>query len=285
MIRRVLAVVLWFGPAVFGADKTILELQRDIATLQEQVTGLQKALDAKFADFAQKQAEQGRATAEQMAKAAAAMGDRMQTAVKQQEEQGSKNAETWAGMGARLQGLAGDVSTVKDSLADLNTVLAKLSTQITDLSNAVKTMQAPAPQPSGTATVDPNTPQISATDLIANAERDRTGGAFGLALQEYRDFLKWYGTDAQAPEAQYRIGWIQYSTRHWDEAASSFDLVVQNYAQSNRVSESLFYKGKALVELGKWPDANEAFKQLRQRFPTSPLAKESAGIKPAAGKK
>jgi len=46
-------------------------------------------------------------------------------------------------MGARVQGLSSDVGTIKDSLADLNSAVAKLATQMGDLSNAVRTMQMP----------------------------------------------------------------------------------------------------------------------------------------------
>ncbi len=277
-----MAAALCMAPAVYGADKSILELQRDVAALQEQVRGLQKSLDDKFADLAQKQADQARASNEQSGKALASIGDRMQKSL--QDEQ-SKNSIAMAEMGARLQGLSTDVVTIKDSLGDLNTALAKLATQITDLGNAVKIMQTPVAPPSGQTTPDLNAPQISASDLIANAARDYSGGSLDLALQEYRDFLKWYPNDAQASEAQYRVGWIQYSLKHWDEAAASFDQVAQSYPESNRIAESLFYKGKSLVELGRWPEANDAFKLLRQRFPGSALAKESAAIKPPAGKK
>jgi TolA-binding protein len=285
MFRRFLAVALCVTPVVFCADKSILELQRDVAALQEQVRGLQKSLEDKLAELAQKQADQARAAADQTGKSLASIGDRMQKSLQDRQDQENKNSIAMAGMGARLQGLSSDVGTIKDALADLNTALAKLATQIADLGNAVKTMQTPVTPPSGQATPDPNAPQISASDLIASAERDRSGGSLDLALQEYRDFLKWYPNDAQASEAQYRIGWIQYSLKHWDEAAASFDQVAQNYAESNRIAESLFYRGKSLVELGRWPEANVTFKLLRQRFPGSPLAKESAAIKPPAGKK
>src|ERR1035438_1361713 len=285
MIRRLLAVALWVMPAVFGADKSILEVQRDVAALQEQVRGLQKSLDDKLADLAQKQADQARAAADLAGKSLASMGDRIQKSLQDRQDQEGRNSIAMKGLGARLEGLSSNVATVKDSLADLNAALAKLATQIADLGNAVRTMQTPVTPPSGQAAPDPNAPQISASDLIASAERDRSGGSLDLALQEYRDFLKWYPNDAQASEAQYRIGWLQYSVKHWDEAATSFDQVVENYAESNRIAESLFYKGKSLVELGRWPDANDAFKLLRQRFPGSPLAKESAGIRAPTGKK
>src|ERR1039458_501978 len=133
MFRRFLAVALCVTPAAFCADKSILELQRDVAALQEQVRGLQKSLDDKLAELAQKQADQLRAAAEQSGKSLISIGDRIQTSIQERQDQESKNSIAMAGMGARLQSLSSDVGTIKDSLADLNTALAKLATQITDL--------------------------------------------------------------------------------------------------------------------------------------------------------
>src|ERR1035441_10222509 len=121
MFRRFLAVALCVTPAVCGADKSILELQRDVAALQEQVRGLQKSLDDKLADLAQKQAEQARSAAEEAGKSLASIGDLMQKSLQDRQDQESKNAIAMAGMGARLQGLSSDAGTIKDSLADLNT--------------------------------------------------------------------------------------------------------------------------------------------------------------------
>src|ERR1039458_9137223 len=78
MFRRFLAVALCVTPAAFCADKSILELQRDVAALQEQVRGLQKSLDDKLAELAQKQGNQVRAAADLADKSLASIGDRMQ---------------------------------------------------------------------------------------------------------------------------------------------------------------------------------------------------------------
>src|ERR1039458_1902346 len=152
------------GPAGPGESK--FDRHGDVAALQEQVRGLQKSLDEKLADLAQKQADQVRAAAEQSGKSMASIGDRIQKSIQDRQDQESQNSIAMAGMGARLQGISSDVGTIKDSLADLNTTLAKLATQITDLANAVKTMQTPVAPPSGQATLAKLATQI--TDL-ANA--------------------------------------------------------------------------------------------------------------------
>src|ERR1019366_7512517 len=109
MFRRLLAVALWVAPAVFCADKSILELQRDVAALQEQIRGLQKSLDDKLADLAQKQADQVRAAAELSGKSLASIGDRMQQSIQDRQDQDSRNSIAMAGVGARLQSLSSDV--------------------------------------------------------------------------------------------------------------------------------------------------------------------------------
>lgn len=101
-----------------------------------------------------------------------------------------------------------------------------MQSQLTDLNNAVKVMQLPAapppaqpgsPQvaPPGGAEPVAAMPPISATDLFANAQRDRSGGHYDLALQEYADYLKYYGNTSQAPSAQFYIGLIDLSCS-WD---------------------------------------------------------------------
>ena len=52
MFRRVLVCILFAAPALsFGASKEIMELQRDVALLQQQIKDLQRSQDDKFAAF------------------------------------------------------------------------------------------------------------------------------------------------------------------------------------------------------------------------------------------
>jgi TolA-binding protein len=168
---------------------------------------------------------------------------------------------------------------MRQAMNDLTASMAKLSTQIGDLSAAVKSALTPKTDTGGTAAV----PEISATDLFSAAEGDRLSGKFDLALQEYTDFVTKFGAGAQAPDAQYYIGSIHYSKSEWGEAVKAFDLVLKNYSDSRRVAEALYYKGDSLARMGRWPEADATLKDLRKRFADSPLAKQSLSIK-APGK-
>ena len=49
--------------------------------------------------------------------------------------------------------------------------------------------------------VSSEAPPIPANDLYDNAMRDKGSGKLDLALQEFTDYLKWYGNTELAPNA------------------------------------------------------------------------------------
>jgi len=281
MIPRLLLCALVAAPALFGADKTtdkMLDLLRDVGGLQEQIKALQKSLDDKLAAAGQNNAEQARAATEQTGKAMAALGDRVRKGLQDLQDQQTKTVEAVAGVGSQMQAVSSDLSTMRQALNDLTTAMTRLSTQVSDLGTAVKALQAPKVD----APTDPPRPEISATDLVNNAESDRLGGKLDLAMKEYTEYVSKFGDTAQAPDAQYRIGEIHYSNEEWDGAVKAFDLLLENYPDSKRVPDALYYKGICLGKLGRWPEATETLKDLRKRFPNNPMARLSLSIKPPA---
>jgi TolA-binding protein len=281
MVRRICLFVLLASPALLAADKTtetLLEVLRDVGGLQEQIKALEKSLDARLADLNQSGAQQVGAAAEQAGKSMAALGDSLRKSLQSQQDQQIKSLEAVAAMGSQVQAVSDQLSTMRQALNDLTAAMSRLSTQVNDLTTAVKSVQAAKPDIPG---VTP-TPEISATDLFANAEADRLGGKLELALQEYSDYVAKFGSTGQAPDAQYYIGSIHYSNQQWDDAVKSFDVLLQTYPDSKRVPESLYYKADSLASLGRLPEANDTLKDLRKRFPDNRLAKQGLTVKPPA---
>jgi tetratricopeptide (TPR) repeat protein len=155
--------------------------------------------------------------------------------------------------------------------------------QLTDLNKAVKILQAPPPPPaatgSTTGTGEPPTidaPTISATDLYANAQRDRSSGKLDLALNEFSDYLKWYGNTDLAANAQFYIAYIHYSQADYDDALREFDLVLEKYPSDNaKIPDALYYKGMTLTRLGRRTAGAEEFKELYKHFPNHDLARQA----------
>jgi tetratricopeptide (TPR) repeat protein len=156
--------------------------------------------------------------------------------------------------------------------------------QLTDLNNAVKILQAPPPPPpaatgSATGSGAPPTidaPTISATDLYADAQRDRSSGKLDLALNEFSDYLKLYGNTDLAANAQFYIAYIHYSQADYAYALREFDLVLENYPSDNtKIPDALYYKGMTLTRLGRRTAGAEEFKELYKRFPNHDLARQA----------
>jgi tol-pal system protein YbgF len=164
-------------------------------------------------------------------------------------------------------------------VTDLNSVLGKLQQQMTDLSNAVKILQTPTPapptapgggEPAAAAVTD--TPTISAQDLYANANRDRSGKKYNLALQEYQQYLKWYGNTDLAANAQFYIGDVHYRQSNFEQAVQDFDMVLEKYSENNKTPDALYSKGLALKALNRLTESHAEFLELIKRYPRNDLA-------------
>jgi tol-pal system protein YbgF len=165
-------------------------------------------------------------------------------------------------------------------VADITSQMGKLQQQMIDIGNAVKTLQpAAAPPPPangiGTGTVaQPNAgvPPVSSETLYQNANRDRNGGNDDLALQEYTDYLKYYGTTTFAPNAQFYIAEIHFRQGKLDDALQEFDMVLEKYPDNNKTADALYMKGQTLVKMGKRTQGKQEFCELVKRFPSNDLA-------------
>ena len=271
MLRKLLIAALAWARLAVAADKPnpdILALQRDVAILQEMVKSFQTSVADRLTQL-QKDVQTSVDAARQATAAASGVQRVLEQGLRDQE---GKLLTPVQVLGTRVDGVAGEVRTMQQGLSDLVSVINKLQTQLTDLNNAVRVMQNPVTPPV------PSAP-ASATDLFNSAEGDRMQGKFDLALQEYSEFLKWYGDTAQAYQAQYQIAQIRYAQKEFEAAAKEFDTLIQKYPDNARMPEALYYKGMSLKELGRANQAADAFTELRKRFPSHTLAKQSAAPK------
>jgi TolA-binding protein len=173
--------------------------------------------------------------------------------------------------------VSNDLRTVEQAVSDMTGLMSKLQAQLTDVGNAVKVMQAPSPAPPGQTTpgggaAAPEMPTISAADLYSNARRDLSGGKLDLALQEFSDYLKWYGNTDLAPNAQFYIANIHSSQGDYDNAVKEFDMVLEKYPDNNKTPDALYNKGLALTKM-----------ELIQRFPSNDLAKRACDQRKSMG--
>ena len=268
-----------YAPA---ASHEIQELQRDVDLLHEQVRALQASQNVKFAMLSAS-VQQAMDNARDANKSAAVIQSSVdQNLTGLQTNLEDKVVGPVAAVGARMESMSNDFRNLQNAVSDLTTIINKLQTQLTDLNNAVKILQAPPPPPgpSGSAIAPGapaiDSPTVSATDLYTNAQRDRSSGKLDLAVSEYSDYLKWYGNTDQAANAQFYIAYIRYSQADYDDALRQFDLVIEKYpSDNNKIPDALYYKGMTLTRLGKRTAGAEEFTELYKRFPNHNLARQA----------
>ena len=228
MFRRIFAcsvfaaAMLSFTPSPSsGASKEIQELQRDVAQLQDQLKQLQQSQDRQLAEI-RVLVQQSLSAATDANKSVAVIQSGFQQNLRDQE---SKVVAPVVGMNTRMDQVSQEMRTVQQAVGDLTSLMSKMQAQLTDLGNAMKVMSGPAPPPpppgrrSGDA-VDrrrwsrlrrrrsrPSRRPSCTTMPTATAR----AGKLDLAVQEYADYLRWYGNTDLAPNAQYYIAWIHAS--------------------------------------------------------------------------
>jgi tol-pal system protein YbgF len=295
MIFRRVSVCVLLALAAFtltpapspAANKEIQELQRDVADLGEKLKLMQQSQDRQLSEI-RKLVQDSIVAAGDANKSVAAIQHGFQQNLRDQE---SKLVSPVTSLGSRIDQVSGEMRSMQQAIADLAGMISRMQTQLTDLNNAVKVIQTPpAPPPasnpggasgfpgggggSGSAAVS-ETPPISATDLYNNAMRDSQGGKLDLAVQEFSDYLKWYGNTDLAPNAQYYIASIHGRQQDYEKAVKEYDLVLERYPDNNKTADALFGKGNALVKMGRRTDGAREFQELTKRFPGSPLATQA----------
>jgi tol-pal system protein YbgF len=252
-------------PSIFGQKKEILEMQRDILQMQDQLRSLQRSQDEKLAAI-QVLLQQTLDAANKANTATAVLEASLRDKLKDQE----KNLVVpVAGLGTKVDQMSSDFSSVRESVADLTSRLGKLQNQVADLSQAIRTLSAPPPPPPGAAPTAAGPPAgVSAEQLYNAAMRDRTSGNADLAIAQFKDYIQYFGSSDLAPNAQYYIGEIEYLRGDYTAALAAFDKLLEAYPDNTKTADALLLKGRALVKSGYKAEARTEFETLVKKFPS-----------------
>jgi tol-pal system protein YbgF len=273
-LSRTVIVLFALAPLASGASKEIMELQRDVAMLQDQVRNLQSALDQKVAAI-QTLTQQTLDSVNRTNTSMAVMDNKFSDAMKQQQQ--SLNGPV-ANVGQKLDQMSEDFRAVRESVLDMNTRMGKLDAKMADLQNLINTIRTPPPAPppaTGTTPAgDTNTNQASsgppagmtADVTYTNAVRDFTGGKNDLAFQEFSDYLKYFRDSQLAPNAQFYLGQIYYRKQDYENAIQAFDAVLEHYSDNNKTADAHYSKAVSLMGLGKNDSAAREFRDVYARY-------------------
>ena len=268
-MKRLLVIGVIITPAIFGQKKEdFVALQRDVASLQEQVRQLQKSQDEKMAAL-QAMLQQA---VDASSKLASSMNAFQRDVDAKLNDQSAKTVAPVATLGTKVDQLSYDVGTISTNVADLSRRVKDLDTKLADLKSIMSVIQNPvsAPPPAGG---QPGTaPQVgapacpSAEMLWQNARGDQSGGKLQLALDEYAQYVKCFKDTENAPAAQYQRGYIYFQNEDYDNAVLAFQDM-ENFPENPKTQEALYYKAVS-QQKGKHPtDAAKSYKEYLSRYP------------------
>ncbi len=172
--------------------------------------------------------------------------------------------------GSKVDQLSGQIQSLNDTLDELKARLAKVSKQLEDMQAAQQSLGAQQAQQQAQqkAMSDAPPPDV----LYNNALRDYNGNKNDLALQEFSDYIKFYPNTDLAGNSYFYLGEIQFRQGNYQQAAQSYDAVLQNFPTGNKAASAQLKKGFSLIELGKQDDGVSELRHLIQRYPHSPEA-------------
>lgn len=252
--------MLWLGTApAWGVSKEMVQLQTQVQQLQEQMTAMQRSFDERMGVM-KNLVEQDTDAVNKVAAALTTLQTTLNTTVAKQQSDA----------GARGDQLSGQIQALNDTLDELKVRLAKVTKQLEDMQSAQQSIQAQQAQNLAQQQAIQNAPPPDV--LYNNGLRDYNGGNNDLATQEFSDYIKFYPNTDLAGNAYFYLGEIQFKQANYQQAAQSYDQVLQNFPSGNKAASAQLKKGFSLIELGKQDDGVSELRHLIQRYPKTPEA-------------
>jgi TolA-binding protein len=259
------------SPSLLAQKKEIVEVSRDLGLLWEEVRTLKEAQNNRLTAMEatlKTILDQLNSTSRAVTVLDSGLKDRMERNV----------VSPVMGVGSKVDSLSEEFRFVRENVSEVNTRLNRLQQQVVDLSNLIRTMQAPpTPPPAAGLAPDAATPPpgVTAEGLFREALRDRSAGNLDLALKGFTNYVAWFGDTDAASEALYYVGDIYYSQQVFDQALAAFDGVLERFPSNRKTLDARFMKGRTLVRLGRRDDGAAEFREIIRSSPASPQAARS----------
>jgi tol-pal system protein YbgF len=235
-----------------GISKEMIQLQTQVQQLQEQMTAMQRGFDERMGVM-KNLVEQDTDAVNKLAGALTALQNIMQ------KQQGDS--------AGRVDQLSGQLQSLNDTLDELKARLAKVSKQLEDMQSSQQSIAASQADQQAKQQAMASAPPPDV--LYNNALRDYNGDKNDLATQEFSDYIKFYPNTDLAGNCYFYLGEVQFRQGNYQQAAQSYDQVLQNFPTGNKAASAQLKKGFSLIELGKQEDGVAELRHVIQRYPKS----------------
>ncbi|HZO98716.1 MAG TPA: tol-pal system protein YbgF [Terriglobia bacterium] len=240
------------SPALAVSKETIRMMQQ-LDDLQQKVANLQSTLDTQ-SGILRTLIQQ---TSENVVSMKATVADLQKTM-----------GQNLASTNARFDSMTSQIQALSESLEEAKARLAKLSDQMAQTQNILQTLPASGPQPGAATSGSPPPPAIPDADtLYKSAYSDFNSGQYPLALQEFQQYLQYYGSSDKASNAQFYIGECYYRQEKFEQAIEEYNKCLERYPDGNKSAAAQLKKAYALLELGQKQAGVKELRSLMQRYP------------------
>jgi tol-pal system protein YbgF len=230
----------------FAVSKEIVQLQTQVQQLQDQMARMQQSFDERMGVMRNLVEQQ----TDTVNKVNSSLQTLEQTLTKGRDDQAARNDQ-----------ISGQIQALNDSVDELKARLAKVSTQLDQMTNAGQNITQP-PVPQSQAAPPPDV-------LYNNALRDYNANKLDLASQEFADYMKYYANTDLAGNAQFYIADIEYRQGNYAAAVKDYDKVLATYPGGNKTPAAQLKKGMALIQLGQRSAGVHELNSVIQRYPRS----------------
>lgn len=268
MIRR-LAVLgvgaLLVAQPARAANKDIERLQIQIASLQGQVSDLQRTAE----DNLKEVRRLNELLAEQNAFFRKSLQDQrvqdeaLQTTLKEV-------AERLGELGERFQAMQAQATAAASASPYAPMPGMPGATGVPGTQGAPAAPEGPGGIP---PTGAPPSPLPAPRELYSQAYADFARGNYDLAIQEFTEYLRSYPSTDFSDNAQYWIGECHYGKQKYAEAIEAWNTLFRDYSASDKLPDARVKKGMALERLGRRSQALVEYRYVVERYPNSPAAR------------
>ena len=266
LVPVVVLGLAWAAPA-FPVAKEILQLQRDMALLQNEIRQLRSQYFERMAVLEELMKQNLEETKR--------MTQRLAVIDRSIAQQGESVVRPMTSMSTRVDTMAAEFGGLRDQIEALISRITKVQQEVADIKNHLTTLPPPGSPDEGALMSGnpPPVPSVGASERLFNAAlMDFNRGNYELARQEFQDYLRDHGQSVRAAEAQYHLGALAYQQGHFEDAIRNFDLVLERYPEGTITPDAQYKKGMSLMKLNRLNEAAAEFRSVVQRYPYSNIA-------------
>lgn len=160
-------------------------------------------------------------------------------------------------IGLSLQFIKEEINELKNKVTQLNDRLQMVSRQnIGD--------QTPTDIDSG-----PDSLMQSPENIYYTSYSDYLKKNYDLAIKGFEQFIRLFPNNGLSDNSLYWIGECYYSQKMYQKAADTFNRLINEYRDGDKIPAAMLKKGFALIEMGNQNQGTAALKELISAFPLS----------------